>query len=125
MKCRAQLEKEFVSCGMAIRSLRLQEKEHRKSSKAELAKFQSWYDPEVISSYRSSAVSKLVQIRAEIAYEDKKSLVVQTALRVRTNSQYTIEILILILYCNRKQNRELLFVKNLNPNHSLDWGRLL
>jgi len=82
LKYRVQLEKEFVTCGMAIRTLRLQEKEHRKTAKEDLKKFRSWQDNSIVRAYRESMIAKLMYIRAEILYEDKKSLIVKAALKV-------------------------------------------
>lgn len=73
---------------MAIRTLRLQEKEHRKSAKEDLKKFRSWQDNSIVRAYRESMIAKLMYIRAEILYEDKKSLIVKAALRVCIKTSY-------------------------------------
>lgn len=78
---------------MAIRTLRLQEKEHRKSAKEDLKKFRSWQDNSIVRAYRESMIAKLMYIRAEILYEDKKSLIVKAALRVCIKTSYRYIIL--------------------------------
>lgn len=67
---------------MAIRSLRLQEKEHRRAAKNDVSKFQSWHNNELFRAYRVFLVAKLLRIREEINLHDAKSLMVNQSIRV-------------------------------------------
>ena len=67
---------------MAIRSLRLREKEHRRAGKEDVTKHKTWHNPALLKAYRAYAVAKLLRIREEIAYHDSKSIIINQTLKV-------------------------------------------
>merc|ERR1712137_440393 len=83
------LEKEFLACGSSIRTLRLQEKEHRKNGKEEISKISCWYNMEIIRAYRLYAAAKLLVIREKIRYHDEKSVIVNLTLK-KTKQSITL-----------------------------------
>lgn len=82
MKYKNSLDKEFLACGMAIRTLRLEEKEHRRTSKDDVIKFRSWHNVELFRSFRLFMVAKLLRIREEINYHDAKSMIINQSIKV-------------------------------------------
>lgn len=81
-KRKGVLEKEFLQCGMAIRSLRLREKELRRNAKEDILKYRSWRNYELFQLYRCQIIAKLLLLREEITYQDLKSLIISKYLQV-------------------------------------------